>query len=119
MKTEVVDKLMTKDDAIRQVQERFEGYDDFINQAIILIASTPNFEGIESYDVRTNDWNWETYLRMTITSKGPNERIIYKQLYYRKGNNKYADRNNSSEIHGYLVIVVGHGLETEKYSWDA
>lgn len=107
-----------KEKAIKHVQEVFKGHDTFISYCMVLIASSTNFKGIDSHDVTYDSRSWETYLRVTLLLEDSRGVISFKQLHYRKGNQKYADKNDTSDIHNYTVTTIENG-EAERFKWEA
>lgn len=111
-------KTMSKDEAIKHVQEIFKGHDTFISYCTVMIASTSNFKGIESHQVTYDGWSWETYLRVTLSLENSKGEVSFKQLHYKKGNQKYADKNQTSDIHEYFIATIENG-QAERFYWDA
>lgn len=104
----IVDKEMiitNKEDAINKVHEIFKGNKNFINHCVVMIASTEDFIGIDSYDVINGSFYWETFLRLTINYSETG----FKTLCYRKGNKEMSD---TSDIHDCeLTIINGSNKE--------
>lgn len=116
-------KVMSKEEAIKEVKKLFKGNKKFISFCEVMIASTPDFLNIDSHDIQQDNWNWEKLLHITINTKSG-----FKQLTYRKGNKRYSpensltDRSNiTSEIHDYSLrtYLSGIGAEVETYTWNA
>lgn len=116
-------KVMSKEEAIKEVKKLFKGNKKFISFCEVLIASTPDFLNIDSHEIQLDNWNWEKYLHITINTKSG-----FKQLSYRKGNKKYSPENSltgksnkTSEIHDYSIrtYLTGISEDAEKYTWKA
>lgn len=109
---------MTKDEAITEIKKFFKGNKKFIEHALVLIYSTHGFVKLNSIKISTDNWNWEKFLSITIDSK-----LGFKQLYYRKGNKKYAspkiiEGNKTHDIDEYVLTIYYTGVnETERYTF--
>lgn len=114
-------KTMTKQEAFKELERVFEGYEGFISQCKVLIGNTPDFIGIESIEVQKDNWNWSLYLFLSIN----HGKHGFKQLHYKKGNKRYGPGklssgrcNSTSDIHEYFLVSYDSG-KVEKFSWDA
>jgi hypothetical protein len=116
-------QVMSKEEAINEVKKVFKGNKKFISFCEVMIASTPDFLGINDYEIQINNWNWEKFLRLSIQTK-----TGFKMFFYRKGNKKYAPENvrieggnKTSEIHDYTITTYlsGSSEEPETYKWQA
>lgn len=97
--------MMTKEEAINEINEFFKGNNKFVEQAIFLIYSTHHFEKISRLQFIKDNWNWEKLLNISIDTK-----TGFKQFCYRKGNKKYATSpkrkgNNTFDIDECVLTV--------------
>src|SRR5699024_2252657 len=99
-------QVITKEKAAREVQRVVKDNAKFIAYCEVMIASIPNFKGIESYKNDYNKLDFEKLLRVTIDFG----KYGFKQLHYRKGNKNNVLRK---DIHDYVLISYDDG-ETEE-----
>lgn len=97
--------MMTREEAINEIEDFFKGNKKFIEQVILLIYSTHHFEKISTMKIIKNNWNWEKLLSITI-----NTQTGIKEFYYRKGNKKYApnaqrEGNNTYDIDEFNINI--------------
>ncbi|CAM4108414.1 hypothetical protein [Mesobacillus thioparans] len=116
-------RVMSKEEAIKEVKRVFKGNKKYISFCEVMIASSPDFLGINKHEIILNNWNWEKFLSLSIQTKSG-----FKMIYYRKGNKKYApanvfkgDGNKTSEIHDYSITTYLTGIseQAETYTWKA
>ncbi|RRJ54852.1 hypothetical protein EHV15_35350 [Paenibacillus oralis] len=110
---------MTKEEAINELNKFFKGNKKFLEFASLMIKSTHGFLKINFMNKQIDTWNWEKLLGISISTK-----IGFKQLYYRKGNEKYKktdarlDGNETHEIDGYrLTIYYTDSRKVEEFEF--
>lgn len=112
------EESMTKEEAVNEIKRFFKGNKKFIDQVVLLIYSTHNFEKINSLRTIEDDWNWEKFLMVSIDTKNGS-----KHFYYRKGNKKFApnDRykgNDTHEIEEYGINVhYSDGKQVDEFTF--
>lgn len=117
-------ELMSKEEAVREIEKFFKGNKKFIEQASIIIYSSHNFQKISSMKIIRDNWNWEKLLQLTLDTE-----FGFKHFCYRKGNKKYGYRpeneenerryNQTSEIEDFILTIYHKETQNvEEYTFS-